>query len=89
MANSDGKFRHESLQDQKTVKALLEALTKGIRKGELTLSDGDDELTLPLDKLMTLRIKANRAGGKCEVDLRLTWTEKQDGPAKSSAPVIK
>ena len=38
MSRPDGKFRHESLQDRKTIKTLLAALTKGIRAGEITLS---------------------------------------------------
>lgn len=75
MSHPDGKFRHESLQDRKTIKALLTALTKGIGSGELTLSDGDKDLVLPIDGLLTLRIKADRSNGACQVDLRVSWTE--------------
>ena len=89
MGNPDGKFRHESLQDRKTVKGLLDALTKGIAKGEVTLGDSDGELVLPLDKLVTLRIKAERSEGQCEIDLRLSWTETPPVTDKKGAPVIK
>ncbi|MQQ10196.1 amphi-Trp domain-containing protein [Epibacterium sp. SM1979] len=89
MGYADGKFRHESLQDRKTIKSLLEALTKGISKGELTLGEGDDELVLPVDGLMTLRLKADRSDGQCKVDMRISWSEQQEKPAKSAAPTVK
>ncbi|WP_193141392.1 MULTISPECIES: amphi-Trp domain-containing protein [unclassified Meridianimarinicoccus] len=89
MAATDGKFRHESLQDRKSIKALLEAITKGIGKGELTLSEGDDSLTLPLDQLMTLRVKADRSDGTCRVDLRISWSERQADLAERPAPTVK
>ncbi|WP_424985443.1 amphi-Trp domain-containing protein [Microbulbifer sp. S227A] len=89
MANSDGKFLHESLQDRKSVKSLLEALTKAIGKGEITLSDGDDDLGLPLDDLLTLRIKANRSDGNCVVNIRLSWSEDSQAPRDRGKPSIQ
>jgi amphi-Trp domain-containing protein len=56
MQNGDGSFRHESLQSRKSIKALLEAVTKGIGKGELTLSDGDEEIVLEPGGLITVRV---------------------------------
>ncbi|WP_323784875.1 amphi-Trp domain-containing protein [Thalassovita sp.] len=88
MSHPDGKFRHESLQDRKTIKTLLNALTKGIAAGEITLSDGDKELILPLDGLMTMRIKADRLDGACRVDLRISWTEDSADTSKT-APQIR
>jgi len=87
MSHTDGKFRHESLQDRKTIKALLNALTKGIGAGEITLSDGDGDLTLPVEGLLTLRIKADRSEGACRVDLRISWTE-ENAPDSWDAPKI-
>lgn len=89
MSYPDGKFRHESLQDRKSIRTLLDALSKGIGKGELALVDGEDELLLPLDGLMTLRLKADRSDGQCKVDLRISWSEQQVAPAKKTAPTIK
>lgn len=75
MQNGDGSFRHESIQNRKSIKALLDAITKGIGKGELTLSDDGDVLVLQPEGLMTLRIKADRSDGANRLDLRLSWTE--------------
>lgn len=80
MHNSDGTFRHESLQTRKSIKALLDAVTKGIGKGELSLGDGDDELVLHPDGLITMRVRAERSNGSNRIDLRLTWTEETEAP---------
>ena len=85
----DGKFRHESLQDRKTIKLILEAMTKGIGKGELTLSDGDEALTLPIDGLLTLRIKADRSDGASRIDLRVSWNEQVEQVTKKKPPSVK
>ena len=84
MQNGDGSFRHESLQSRKSIKALLEAVTKGIGKGELTLSDGDEEIVLEPGGLITVRVRAERSGGSNRSDLRLTWTETADTPKPKS-----
>lgn len=86
MSQSDGKFRHDSLQSRKTIKQLLDALTKGMGKGELTLSDGDDTLTLPVEDLLTVRLRADRSDGACRVDLRLTWNTDEPMP-KGKSPL--
>lgn len=88
MSQPDGKFRHESLQDRKTIKTLLAALTKGIAAGEITLSDGDKDLVLPVEGLMAVRIRADRSDGACRVDLRISWTEDSD-TENTSAPQIR
>lgn len=75
MANSDGKFLHKSLQDRKSLTALLVALTSSIGKGEISLSYEEGDLTLPIDDLLTLRKKASRSDGNCAVGIRLSWSE--------------
>ncbi|MBO6892688.1 MAG: amphi-Trp domain-containing protein [Roseibium sp.] len=84
MHNGDGTFRHESIQSRKSIKALLEAVTKGIGKGELTLGDGEDELVLAPDGLITLRVRAERSNGSNRIDLRMTWTEAAEAPRQKA-----
>lgn len=40
------EFRHESLQDGKSIQKLLEAISKGLGKGKLEFSDDEGELAL-------------------------------------------
>lgn len=81
--SADKRFSHESLQDAKTIKTLLNALSKGFSRGELTLSDEEQELALKTADLMTLRIKGERADGNCSVSLRITWADPEASPARS------
>ncbi len=80
MNSGEGSFRHESIQTRKSIKALLEAVTKGIGKGELSLSDGEDEFIMEPDGLITLRVRAERSNGSNRIDLRLTWNETAEVP---------
>ena len=61
--SADERFTHEFLQDAKTIKALLTALSRGISKVRMALGDEDDELVLETSDLITLRIKGARADG--------------------------
>lgn len=89
MGNATTRFRHESLQDAKTVKTLLSSLSKGFSKGELRLSDDDDELVLETGELMTLRIKAEREDGRCVFSLRVTWADPGEPPHPKGTPRIE
>ncbi|MBN7783312.1 amphi-Trp domain-containing protein [Ponticoccus gilvus] len=82
--SSDKRFSHESLQDAKTIKTLLSALTKGFGKGEMTLSDDDDSLVLQTGELMTVRIKGERAEGRCSVGLRISWADPEAPDRRAS-----
>ncbi|MGI3163537.1 amphi-Trp domain-containing protein [Pseudooceanicola sp. 200-1SW] len=89
MANGNARFSHESLQDAKTIKTLLTALSKGFAKGELILGDEDDELVLKTAQLMTLRLKAERDEGRCEVTLRVSWSDPSAPEARKGKPRIE
>lgn len=89
MANDDGSFRHESIQNRKSIKALLEAVTKGIGKGELTLSDDKDELVMTPEGLITLRVRADKSDGTNRIDLRLTWTETAESSDRKGELTIR
>ncbi|MBV7393096.1 amphi-Trp domain-containing protein [Mameliella sediminis] len=75
MSENNKRFTHESLQDAKTIKTLLTALSKGFGKGEMTLGDEDDEFVLQTADLMNVRIKGEREDGRCTVSLRVTWDD--------------
>lgn len=85
---NDGEFRHESLQSRKTITTLLEAVTKGVGKGRLTLGDDENEITLEPDGLLTLRVRGNRNGSNCRLDIRITWNDDSASPEEKAAPRI-
>ncbi|SOH92226.1 amphi-Trp domain-containing protein [Monaibacterium marinum] len=88
MADDTSRFTHESLEDAKTIKTLLTALSKGFSKGQMTLGDGDKELVLDTGGLMTVRIKAQREDGQNQFNLRVSWTDPaQPAPSKGTPQI--
>ncbi|MGB0659326.1 MAG: amphi-Trp domain-containing protein [Mangrovicoccus sp.] len=85
---SNTRFRHESLQDAKTIKTLLGSLAKGFAKGSMTLGDDDDELELKTGGLMDVRVKAEREDGRCVFSLRISWPDPTEEPLPKGKPRI-
>ena len=76
-------FRHESLQDAKTIKGILKALTDGLASGKLSFSDADDSIELKPRGLMNLKITASQEDNLNRVNIRITWqSEEKDKPNK-------
>ena len=71
-------FRHESLQDSKSVKRLLKSLMNGISKGKVRLEDEDGTMTIAPEGLANLKITATQDGKKNRINIRLTWYEDRE-----------
>jgi amphi-Trp domain-containing protein len=77
-------FRHESLQDSKTIKEILKSLTDGLASGKLSFSDADDSIELRPKGLMNLKITASQEDNLNKVNIRITWqSEDKDKGNKS------
>ena len=70
-------FRHESLQDAKTIKGILKALTDGLASGKLSFSDADDSIELEPGGLMKLKITASQEDSTNRVNIRITWQSEE------------
>ncbi len=81
---SNTRFRHESLQDQDSVKSLLKALTNGIAKGKVVLEDEDGTMTMEPEGLLHLTLRAKQDDTRNSISLKIVWqgeqsvTEKKD-----------
>ena len=73
MAQGKNSFRHESLQDKRSIKKILKAVTAGIGKGKLTFSDEDGVLEMEPEGLLNLKLKAERDETRNRVTIRITW----------------
>jgi amphi-Trp domain-containing protein len=73
MRQGKKNFRHESLQDRESVQAILKAITQGVAKGKLTLSDEEDEMVLNPDGLLQLKVTATQDTDRHRINLRITW----------------
>ncbi|MFO8025901.1 amphi-Trp domain-containing protein [Thiohalophilus sp.] len=73
MQHSKDNFRHESLQDSKTIQSILKAITKGLAKGELTFNDEDGEIVMHPNGLLNLKVTATQDEFKHRLNIRITW----------------
>lgn len=73
MSQDKNNFRHESLQDAKTIRDILQSITKGLANGKLTFSDEDGEITLQPEGLLHLKLTAAREENRHKLNLRISW----------------
>jgi amphi-Trp domain-containing protein len=77
------EFKHESLQDLKSIKQYLVAITEGLEAGRVDLSDENGQLALHPSGLINLELRAKRRGNQAKLQLKLTWTEDKGTRAES------
>ena len=85
MRQSKQSFRHESLQNRRTIQDILKAITKGIGKGRLTFSDQDGEIVLEPEDLLNLKVTASQDDMRNRITLRITW--QAEDKAKPKKPL--
>ena len=80
------EFKHESLQDLRSIGQYLKALTEGIESGRVELADDNGQLMLHPFGLLNLELRAKRRGNRAKLQLKLTWTEEK---AKAKADSLR
>ena len=73
MRQSKNSFRHESLQDARTIQEILKSITGGIAKGKLSFSDEDGEIVMKPEGLLNLKVTASQDELRHRLDIRITW----------------
>jgi amphi-Trp domain-containing protein len=71
-------FRHESLQDTKSIRGILKNLTSGIGKGKLTFSDEDDSILMEPEGLLHLKLTASQEDNRQRINIRITWQSEDE-----------
>jgi len=71
------EFKHESLQDLKSIGQYLKALTEAVEAGRVDLADENGQLVLHPFGLLNLELRAKRRGNRAKLQLKLTWTEEK------------
>ncbi len=82
-------FRHESLQDTKTLQTILNAVTKGLAKGKLTFSDEEGEIIFQPEGLMRLKLSASQDGYRQSFNLKVSWELDEDKQKNKTLKVNK
>ncbi|MCP4129202.1 MAG: amphi-Trp domain-containing protein [Gammaproteobacteria bacterium] len=73
MRQSKNSFRHESLQDTKTIQEILKSITNGVAKGSLSFSDEDGEIIMEPEGLLNLKVTASQDERRHRINIRITW----------------
>jgi amphi-Trp domain-containing protein len=81
------EFKHESLQDLRSIGQYLKAITEGLESGRVELSDDNGQLALFPAGLLNLELSAKRRGNRAKLQFKLTWTEEKGKPLGQSLKV--
>jgi amphi-Trp domain-containing protein len=84
MKRRKNSFRHESLQNRDSIQAILKALTEGIAKGKVTVSDDDDSISITPDGLLNLKLIVSQEDNRNRINLRITWDDQKEEALKKS-----
>jgi amphi-Trp domain-containing protein len=81
MRHGKTSFRHESLQDCKTIRNILKSISNGLSEGKLTFSDDEDTIIMEPEGLLNLKLTATQEEGRHRINIRISW-QVEDEPAK-------
>jgi len=80
-------FGHESLQDRKSIKNYLKAVTDGVSRGVLSLADNANQITLSPDGLIRLNVEVQGDRNRRKLLIALDWKE-EDGHAEDDSGTL-
>lgn len=78
-------FRHESIQDNKSIQAILKALSDGISKKEITFSDDQESIIMHPKGLLNLKVTATQDDNDNRISIRIKWQTKADKKNQQSS----
>jgi amphi-Trp domain-containing protein len=81
MTKRKKQFRYQSLQDSKSIQAVLKAITSGIAKGKVTFSDEDEKIVLKPEGMLDLKVTATQEDDRNRFSIRVSW-QVDDGRVK-------
>lgn len=81
MTQGKSNFRHDSLQDAKSIQGILKSLSEGLAKGKITFSDEDNNIVMKPDGLLDLKVTATQELNRNRINLRISW-QTDDGRDK-------
>jgi len=73
MRSRKKNFRHQSLQDEKSIQDILKAITNGIAKGKVTFSDEDEKIVMRPEGLLDLKVTASQEENRNRFNIRISW----------------
>ena len=81
MRKGKSSFRHDSLQDTKSIQRILKSINAGLAKGKISFSDEDDKIVMQPDGLLDLKVTAAQESNNNRINIRISW-QADDGNEK-------
>ena len=89
MRNGKRSFRHQSLQDEKSIQDILKAISSGIAKGKITFSDEDEKIVMRPEGLLELKVTAAQEDNRNRFNIRVSWQVEDDSEKKKKSLSVK
>ena len=89
MKTSKSDFRHESIQDNDSITSILEAITAGIEKKEITFSNDEESIIMHPKGMLNLKVNASQDGNDNRISIRIKWQTEPDKKQKKAALMIR
>ena len=89
MRNGKRSFRHQSLQDEKSIQDILKAISSGIAKGKITFSDEDEKIVMRPEGLLELKVTAAQEDNRNRFNISVSWQVDDDGEKKGKSLTVK
>ena len=89
MTRGKRSFRHQSLQDKKSIQDILKAITSGIAKGKVTFSDEDEKIIMRPEGLLDLKVTATQEDNYNRFNIRISWQVDDSSEKKKKSLSVK
>lgn len=89
MRSGKKSFRHQSLQDAKSIEGILKAITSGIARGKITFSDEDEKIVMRPQGLLDLKVTATQEENRNRFNIRISWQLEDDSDKKKKTLSVK
>ena len=89
MRSGKRSFRHQSLQDAKSIEDILKSITSGIARGKITFSDEDEKIVMRPEGLLDLKVTATQEGNRNRFNIRISWQLEDNSEKKKKSLSVK
>jgi amphi-Trp domain-containing protein len=89
MRSRKKSFRHQSLQDEKSIQDILQSITSGIAKGKITFSDEDEKIVMRPEGLLDLKVTASQEDNRNRFNIRISWQVDDSREKKKKSLSVK
>ena len=89
MRSRKKSFRHQSLQDEKSIQDILKSITSGIAKGKITFSDEDEKIVMRPEGLLDLKVTASQEENRNRFNIRISWQVDDSREKKKKSLSVK